>query len=133
MFFTRLMAWMNVLTKPCKICSASIIIGTKKEQWEQYLDTYIYAYNTSIHESTRFSPFELMFMRKPVLPIEINMGESDPTVTFMDFHEIADFTFSQVEMKTAKILKLLEEAKADITDAQTRQKEQYDRKHSQQG
>ena len=108
-------------------------IGTKKEQWEQYLDTCIYAYNTSIHESARFSPFELMFTRKPVLPIEINMGESDPTVTFMDFHEIADFTFSQVEMKTAKTLKLLEEAKANIADAQTRQKEQYDRKHSQQG
>ena len=94
-------------------------IGTKKEQWEQYLDTCIYAYNTSIHESTRFSPFEVMFTRKPVLPIEINMGESDPTVTFMDFHEIADFTFSQVEMKTAKTLKLLEEAKANIADAQT--------------
>ena len=108
-------------------------IGTKKEQWEQYLDTCIYAYNTSIHESTRFSPFKLMFTRKPVLPIEINMGESDPTITFMDFHERADFTFSQVEMKTTKTLKLLEEAKANIADAQTRQKEQYDRKHSQQG
>ena len=108
-------------------------IGTKKEQWEQYLDTCIYAYNTSIHESTRFSPFELMFTHKPVLPIEINMGESDSTVTLMDFHERADFTFSQVETKTAKTLKLLEEAKANIADAQTRQKEQYDRKHFQQG
>ena len=77
-------------------------IGTKKEQWEQYLDTCIYAYNTSIHESARFSPFELMFTCKPVLPIEINMGESDPTVTLMGFHERADFTFSQVETKTAK-------------------------------
>ena len=61
------------------------------------------------------------------------MGESDPTVTFMDFHERADFTFPQVETKTAKTLKLLEGAKANIADAQTRQKEQYDRKHSQQG
>ena len=39
-------------------------------------------------------------------------------------------TFSLVEMKRAKTLKLLEEAKANIADAQTRQKEQYDRKHS---
>ena len=74
-----------------------------------------------------------MFTHKPVLPIEINMRESDPTVTFMNSHERADFTFSQVEMKTAETLKLLEQAKANIADAQTRQKEQYDRKHSQQG
>ena len=62
-----------------------------------------------------------------------NWGESDPTVTLMDFHERADFTFSQVETKTAKTLKLLEEAKANRADVQTRQKEQYDRKHFQQG
>ena len=125
------MDWTNVLTKPCKICSASILVQRRNSGNNIWILAFMRI--ISIHESTRFSPFELMFTRKPVLPIEINMGESDPTVTLMDFHERADFTFSQVETKTVKILKLLEEAKANIADAQTRQKEQYDRKHFQQG
>ena len=46
-------------------------IGEKKESWEDYLDTCIYAYNTARHESSKFTPFELMFSRKAVLPIDI--------------------------------------------------------------
>lgn len=45
----------------------------KKEVWDEYLNTCIYAYNTAVHESTCFTPFELMFGRKAVLPIDIDM------------------------------------------------------------
>ncbi len=48
-----------------------------KEHWDQYLDTCVYAYNTSRHKSTKFTPFEFMFGRKVVLPIEINVEKKD--------------------------------------------------------
>ena len=94
---------------------------------------WILAFMRLVHHQSMSPHVELMLSHKHVLPIEINMEESDLTVTFMDFHERADFTFSQVERKTAKTLKLLEETKPNIVDAQKLQKEQYDRKHSQQG
>ena len=46
-------------------------IASKKESWQDYLDTGVYAYNTSRHDSTRFTPFELMFGRQAVLPIGV--------------------------------------------------------------
>ena len=42
----------------------------RKEQWEDYLDTCIYAYNTSKHESSKYTPFEVMFGRQAVLPVD---------------------------------------------------------------
>ena len=52
-------------------------VQEKKETWEDYIDTCIYAYNTAQHESTKFTPFELMFCRKPVLPIDIGHNAPD--------------------------------------------------------
>ena len=46
-------------------------ITSRKESWQDYLDTCVYAYNTSHHDSTRFTPFELMFGRQAVLPIDV--------------------------------------------------------------
>jgi len=50
-------------------------IEQRKEQWEDYLDTCVFSYNTSKQDSTKHSPFELMFAQKPVLPIDINTEE----------------------------------------------------------
>ena len=43
-------------------------INSKKESWKDYLDTCVYAYNLAKHESSKFSPFEVMFGRRAVLP-----------------------------------------------------------------
>ncbi len=49
-------------------------IENKKSSWEDFLDTCIYAYNTAVHESSRFTPYELMFGRKAVLLIDLKFG-----------------------------------------------------------
>ena len=33
-----------------------------KNSWDEYIDTCVFVYNTSQHESTTFTPFELMFI-----------------------------------------------------------------------
>lgn len=42
---------------------------------------HVYAYNTSKHESSKFTPFEVMFGRKAVLPVDVaaKMGIPDPS------------------------------------------------------
>ena len=36
-------------------------IKENKTAWDEFLDTCTFAYNTAEHESTKFSPFELMY------------------------------------------------------------------------
>ena len=42
--------------------------------WDQWLDQAIFAYNTGVHESTGFSPDELVFGRPARMPIAVELG-----------------------------------------------------------
>ena len=99
-------------------------ITSRKESWQDYLDTCVYAYNTSHHDSTRFTPFELMFGRQAVLPIDIR---SDAVEAVDDVFTAVDEEMFQkmVEAKEAT----LEKAKTNIVAAQEKQKQTYDHKH----
>ena len=54
------------------------VTESKKEAWSSYLDTCVFAYNTSRHESSKFSPFELMFGCRATLPIDIELCKAGP-------------------------------------------------------
>ena len=41
--------------------------------WDNCLDQAVFAYNTSVHESTGFSAYELVFLRPGRMPIEIEL------------------------------------------------------------
>ena len=50
-----------------KICEG------RKNSWDAHLDTCTFGYNTSRHDSTKSTPFQLMFGRKAALPVELEM------------------------------------------------------------
>ena len=100
-------------------------VNQKKERWEEFLDTCVFAYNTAKHDLTQFSPFELMFSRKAVLPIDINTEVKDVEMVLDDFNKAEDNPADNM----AAHGKLLEEAKANIVKAQKKQKEYYDKRH----
>ena len=52
-------------------------VTDKQKHWNEFLDTCTFAYNTLVHESALFSPFEIMFGHKATLPIDLVMAKQD--------------------------------------------------------
>ena len=101
-----------------------------RAEWDNYLDTCVYAYNTSVQESTRFSPFEVMFGRKPTMPIDVDMATNTPEDQLQMYLEAEELSQSQVNEMAAQRQELLQQVKANIKQAQDKQKEYFDWKHT---
>jgi len=39
------------------------------QEWDKMISYVVFAYNTSVHDATKKSPFELIYGRVPQLPI----------------------------------------------------------------
>lgn len=44
---------------------------TQHNNWDEYLQAVVFAYNTGIHKTTRYSPYELLYGRPARLPIHV--------------------------------------------------------------
>lgn len=52
----------------------SSFVSEHRDDWDLWIDLAVYAYNTSSHESTGFSPYELVFGRVARTPVELDLG-----------------------------------------------------------
>ena len=95
-------------------------IEKKKEEWDQFLDPCVYAYNTAVHESTKFTPFQLMFGRKAVLPIDIDI---DDDVDPQDSGQESDDMNEAIQVLTDRRMESLASAKENILEAQEKQRQ----------
>ena len=59
----------------------------KKTNWKDSLNKLIHAYYCTRHESTGFSPFQLMFGRSPRLPVDLmfDLGNEEQSVNYPDY------------------------------------------------
>jgi len=91
----------------------------KKQNWKKYIPTLVYAYNATRHESTGYSPFELMFGRNPKLPLD--------SVFHLDKN--ADTITSDYVKDLKERLELSHElANKSLKKARQKQKVQFDKK-----
>ena len=49
-------------------------INDNQKDWDQHIPKLMFAYRTTIHESTGYTPFHITFGRSPVLPVDIMIG-----------------------------------------------------------
>lgn len=52
------------------------MVKEKENEWENYLDSVLFAYRTSKQASTKFSPFFLLYGREPRLPMDLIIEEN---------------------------------------------------------
>jgi transposase InsO family protein len=105
--------------------NASMVVQIAKLQqkhhnnWDDYLDAIVFAYNTSQHRSTKFSPFELLFGRSPHLPI-------DSPPRYFQFDRPNDHF-----LNLQKVLQVYhQQAKENSVNQQKYNKQHYDRNRS---
>ena len=52
--------------------------------WQEHLPTLVHAYNSSHSNMSGFSPFDLMYSRQPMLPINVQFGVRTDIVSSID-------------------------------------------------
>ena len=52
----------------------SMFVADDQRDWDTYLAKVTFAYNTSVHESTKETPFSLFLGRQPRLPADVSCG-----------------------------------------------------------
>jgi hypothetical protein len=57
-----------------------------KDMWDQFTDSSVFAYNKSTHESTHYTPFEVMFGRRARLPIDADLESICEQLSFLPQH-----------------------------------------------
>ncbi|KAL5509715.1 hypothetical protein EMCRGX_G005133 [Ephydatia muelleri] len=86
-------------------------VSTKQTVWSSYLDTCTFAYNTSRHESSTYTPFQLMFGRQAILPIDIELQKESGDELHHKYQVLNDPDIVAVQRKHQVIL---EDAKKHI-------------------
>lgn len=52
-------------------------INDHLDNWDKFLPLVLFAYRTSPHQATGISPFELLYGRKPRLPLDANLFDRE--------------------------------------------------------
>ena len=69
--------WANgVVERFHRVMNASLAMmaANHKEDWEFYLDAILFSYRVTKNTATGFTPYELMFGRQAVLPMDVLYG-----------------------------------------------------------
>jgi hypothetical protein len=53
---------------------ASVVLNFKETDWDLFLDYTVIAYNSSVHESTGYSPHRIVYGKYMSLPINVQTG-----------------------------------------------------------
>jgi hypothetical protein len=104
----------NALTERFNRTLASMLtpfVNENKDNWDSLLPYMLFSYNTSIQESSKYSPFEILFGgRKPKLPQQIDLNEDKLDIENM--------------IQKATIIK--KNAQKNLVESQERQKRYHD-------
>jgi len=93
----------------------SMYVSTNQKDWCVYVPLVCFAYNTSVQETTKETPFYLLYGRRAKLPLDVALND--------------EYEEEEVRNYLQKIKDARELARKNIEKSQVKQKERYDEKH----
>jgi hypothetical protein len=91
-------------------------VDKDQNNWDEYIIYAQFTYNTTIHTTTNFTPYELIFSKKPSIPTSFSKKEQP-------VYNYNDYTFELMQ----KIQRSREIAKENIIENKNKNKENYDK------
>lgn len=92
-----------------------------KHRWPQMLKALTFSYNATVHETTGYAPFQLMFGRSPRLPVDMmfeSVLQDDQVVDYNDY----------VQTLKCDLAEAVRIARTSVDKQQKRQADLYNRK-----
>lgn len=87
------------------------------DAWSTWLPYWCFSYNTSVHTETKFTPYELVFGKKCILPSNLSSGHVDPLYNYDSY---------PLELKY-RLQLTQKEARNNLIASKTNRKTKYDR------
>ena len=94
-------------------------VKDNQRDWDQWLQKVLFAYRTSLHKTTGFTSFHLVFGRTPNLPVDVMLGQIEGEV-------IQGYPL-YVQGLHSKLKSAFEQTRRKITTSHERRKELYDK------
>lgn len=90
-----------------------------QNDWNEYIYLLMLAYRSSEHESTGFSPYQMLFANQPTLTIDIILGKPET-------HDNQVFHTDYVELLREKLDKIQDRARQNLNLSSKNMKRRYD-------
>lgn len=94
-----------------------------QDNWPTYVYTAMLTYNTTIHTTTKFSPYELVFGHKPFIPNSIY--ETSSGTTYTDYIKMLQHKFKYTRSKALENILKSKEASKTYYDSRAKTPPRY--------
>lgn len=91
-------------------------VNTNQDNWPTYVYTAMYTYNTTVHTTTKFTPYELVFGNKPFIP---NSIYENPGTTYSDYLRKLQHKFKYSREKAIENIIKSKESSKNYYDSRT--------------
>ena len=109
------------------------VLEDNHEMWPHIIEGILFAHRVSLHSSTKYSPFMMLYNREPVLPIDVkhNVNREKEGEIDHENQEAFDLEYFDAAFKSATkiITSIKDDAVENIKAAQKNQKRDYDSRH----
>ncbi|KAL5505712.1 hypothetical protein EMCRGX_G007192 [Ephydatia muelleri] len=82
-------------------------INTEQDDWDEHIESVLFSYRTSVHASTKFTTFYLMYGREAVLPVQLQLIDRNQDGSVVDELHVENDTVQLYATQLEKIKKEL--------------------------